>query len=155
MFFLPIRHVSATEKFSCNTSLNPSVIGEMAGRFNRALYELLLRHSDGDNLLNVHILAQRLHGLQQTPPPLLWDETLAMIELEDGNSISWFNRLVICTRIINNKCMKRKSMEHVTSRRRRGLQPCQDQSPLGQTSGCRALPLDQIPPRYPLGNWRV
>ena len=41
-------------------------------------------------------------------------------------------------------------MEHVTSRRRRGLQPCQDQSPLGQTSGCRALPLDQIPPRYPL-----
>ena len=59
-------------------SFNSSTARGVKSGVNRALLEFLLWHFDGDDLLNVHVLAQGLHGLEKTSPPQLGDETVVM-----------------------------------------------------------------------------
>ena len=59
-------------------SFNSSTARGVKSGVNRAMLEFLLRNFDGDNLLNVHVLAQGLHGLRRPcllcseMRPLLW-----------------------------------------------------------------------------------
>ena len=81
-------------------SLNSRTARGVKSGVNRAMLEFLLRNFDGDNLLNVHVLAQGLHGLEKTLSLLVGDETNVMIKLKHSDCICWRHGLVIGTGII-------------------------------------------------------
>jgi len=88
-----------TAKAIAWVSLKPSAVGETLTGINRVQMEFPLWHRDWDDLIDYHILAQGLHGLQETHSLLGGDGTLVVVELEDRNSILWCYGFVIGTRI--------------------------------------------------------